>query len=84
MKRKETTIMVDRETKSRLDNLADGKPVARYLRELTIQLCGGLQPKSPMEDKLKEVENKINITIDLLSMGFKRKNKAIRQTVRKE
>ncbi len=79
-----TLVRIDKDTKQRLETLAGSKPVARYLRELTIQLCGGLQPKSPMEDKLKEVENKINITIDLLSMGFKRKNKAIRQTVRKE
>lgn len=51
-------ITIDRETLSRLRQLADGKPVAQYLRELSL----GKNPKDEIDERLARIELKLNIT----------------------
>lgn len=50
-----TTIMIDKDTRARLGALAAGVPLSRYLRELTVKMCGGWEPESRTEEKLDEI-----------------------------
>jgi hypothetical protein len=53
-------IKVDKATLDRFKDLAGGSPVARYLRELSINLSGGTPaPLSPIEKKLNSIDERL-------------------------
>lgn len=50
-----TTLMVDRDTRARLGRLADGKPIARFLRELSLSMETAGLPL--LNDRLKDIND---------------------------
>lgn len=63
-----TSIGVDKETKARLKELAGGKPLARYLRELSIEI---LRIMREGEESIKEFGGRSRTTRGVGQPGLK-------------
>jgi hypothetical protein len=55
-----TTVTIDRETYNRLKDLAGDSPMAKFLRELSINMTPDMLPISPLEVRLNRIEKKLD------------------------